>query len=229
MTTSQTLSDLISDAILSYIEDAHLEVGDALPSEFELAQQLKVGRSTIREAIKYLESLNVVEVRQGAGTFIRHKTIQTTDPLGLGLMANHYKLALDLLDVRFLLEPTVIALAVEHATTQELASVTQLINQLPAKLEADTELFLDSYKDMLVSFIQLCGNEAYNNLLFIFQESIQLNHRYLTLEDYQELLRAHSQLALAVERQEAIEAANSVKLALTTIRRVLRKQAPTPS
>lgn len=226
MTQSKTLSDIISEAILSYIAQANLEIGDALPNEFELAQQLKVGRSTIREAIKYLESLNVVEVRQGAGTFIRHKTIQFNDPLGLGLLADQHKLATDLLEVRFLLEPTIIALAVEQATDQELVQVTHLLTQLPEKLADGADEFLESYKDILVLFIQLCGNDAYTNLLFIFQESIQLNHRYLTTEDYQHLLRAYAQLALSIERQEAIEAANNVKVALTTIRRVLRKNSP---
>lgn len=227
MTNNQTLSELVSEAILSYIEESNLAVGDALPNEFELAQQLKVGRSTIREAIKYLASLSVLEVRQGAGTFIRHKTIQVFDPLGLGLMTDHHQLAIDLLEVRFLLEPTIVALAVEQSSPQELALIHQLLNQLPLKLAEDSDNFLNSYKDILVQFIQLCGNDAYHNLLFIFQESIQLNHRYLTITDYQQLLRAYSQLAWAIEKKEAIEAANSIKLALTTIRRALRKQIPT--
>lgn len=226
MTTNKTLSDIISDAILSYIAQADLEIGDALPNEFELAQQLNVGRSTIREAIKYLESLNVVEVRQGAGTFVRHKTVQLNDPLGLGLLADQHKLATDLLEVRFLLEPTIVALAVEQSTDQELAVVNRLLTQLPEKLADGLEVFSGGYSEILVLFIQLSGNQAYTNLLFIFQESIQLNHRYLTLEDCQQLLRAYGQLALAIERKEAIEAANSIKIALTTIRRVLRKNTP---
>ena len=59
-----------------YIEDNRLEAGDPLPPEVDLAQQLGVGRNSVREAIKALESLGVLETRRGVGVFVKAFSFQ---------------------------------------------------------------------------------------------------------------------------------------------------------
>lgn len=68
------------DEIVQLILDQDMQVGDKLPNEFDLAKQLGVGRSTLREAIRHLAARNVLEVRQGAGTFISGKRGVPEDP-----------------------------------------------------------------------------------------------------------------------------------------------------
>ena len=63
---SAEILHMITDNILA----GNLKPGDKLPTEFELAESLGVGRNSVREAIKMLHSLGVVEVKMGAGTFI---------------------------------------------------------------------------------------------------------------------------------------------------------------
>ena len=64
------LSHETGDAIRAYIVDKQLKPGDPLPSEAELATQLDVGKTSVREALRRLEAHGVVEVRRGKGLFV---------------------------------------------------------------------------------------------------------------------------------------------------------------
>ena len=64
------LAEQVADHIVNYIVENEMEAGAKLPNEFELAERIGVGRSTVREAIKILVSRNIVEIRRGAGTFV---------------------------------------------------------------------------------------------------------------------------------------------------------------
>ena len=75
--------DLAVDQIIQVILDRDMKAGDKLPNEYDLARELGVGRSTVREAIKRLVARNILTARQGAGTFVSEKT-DVYDGRGLG-------------------------------------------------------------------------------------------------------------------------------------------------
>lgn len=70
---NKTLVEITTQKILSYIQEHKLQIGDRLPNEFTLAEQLKVSRNTIREATEMLKSRNIIEVKQGSRIFINAK------------------------------------------------------------------------------------------------------------------------------------------------------------
>ena len=70
----KTLPERAADQVISMIVDGTFKPGDKLPGEYDLAQRLNVGRSTVREAIKSLVSQNILEVRRGNGTFVKEHT-----------------------------------------------------------------------------------------------------------------------------------------------------------
>ena len=115
------LGSQIEDRILEYIKEKPLEVGDRLPNEFELAEMFEVGRSTIREAVKGLVTKGVLQVRRGAGTYVNSLTPAEDDPLRLNAkLHDRFKLALDLFDVRLILEPEIAAKAAVYATDEDI-------------------------------------------------------------------------------------------------------------
>ena len=118
------LGSQIEDRILEYIKEKPLEVGDRLPNEFELAEMFEVGRSTIREAVKGLVTKGVLQVRRGAGTYVSSLTPAEDDPLRLNAkLHDRFKLALDLFDVRLILEPEIAAKAAVYATDEDIATL----------------------------------------------------------------------------------------------------------
>ena len=74
---NRSLAQVAAEKIIQYIKDEQMEPGDRLPTEYELAKFLEVGRGTVREANRSLVSRNILEVRQGAGTFVSHKFLRT--------------------------------------------------------------------------------------------------------------------------------------------------------
>jgi GntR family transcriptional regulator, transcriptional repressor for pyruvate dehydrogenase complex len=130
----------VMDRITAYIESEHLEDGARLPSERQLRDQLNVGRSTVREALKALEALGVVQIRQGAGVFVSTShapdaaeapravlaQVAATDWSQLGLIV----------EARLAIEPYAAALAARRRTDEQLLGLEEELARFDAA--ADT-------------------------------------------------------------------------------------------
>lgn len=66
----KSLADMVAELLKQQIEEGVYKTGDKLPTEPELMKTFKVGRSSIREAVKLLVNMGIVQVRQGSGTFV---------------------------------------------------------------------------------------------------------------------------------------------------------------
>jgi len=119
----RTLSEEVERELKNYILRNGLKPKDQLPPETELSRQLGISRNAVREGVKRLESLGVLEARPGAGLFVRPFSFEPIlDNLAYGLFVNS-KQFVDLLDVRAYLET---ALAEAITTTIPAAQVEKL-------------------------------------------------------------------------------------------------------
>ena len=91
------LAQAAAEDIIEMIRTNHMKPGDRLENEYELAKKLNVGRSTVREAVKSLETRNILTIKRGAGTFISQNEGVAVDPLGISLMGKDEEMALELL------------------------------------------------------------------------------------------------------------------------------------
>lgn len=82
MYQKKLLSEKIEENIVDLIVKGFFKPGDKLPNELQLSEELNISRATLREAIKTLESRNVLEVRRGIGTFIAQVPGLSKNPLG---------------------------------------------------------------------------------------------------------------------------------------------------
>jgi DNA-binding FadR family transcriptional regulator len=129
------LSHETGDAIRAYIVDKQLKPGDALPSEAELATQLDVGKTSVREALRRLEAHGVVEVRRGKGLFVGTFSFgPLIEQLPYGLQADNVPLR-QLLQTRRALEEGLISEVAKVITEEDL----QLLDDLVAKMRADAD------------------------------------------------------------------------------------------
>ena len=124
------LSNQVEDELLRYIQERPIMVGEKIPNEFELAQIFGTGRSTIREAVKSLSSKGVLEVRQGSGTFVISPSTVEDDPLRLARYDDKLQLALELFDVRLMIEPEIAAHAAINATDEDIREITRLCDKV---------------------------------------------------------------------------------------------------
>ena len=124
------LSNQVEEELLRYIQERPIMVGDKIPNEFGLAEKFGTGRSTIREAVKSLVSKGVREVRQGSGTFVISPSTVEEDPLRLARYNDKLQLALELFDVRLMIEPEIAAHAAINVTDEDIREITQLCNEV---------------------------------------------------------------------------------------------------
>ena len=124
----QTLGEITAQKLVRMIQEKGYVPGDKLPTEMELSEVLRVGRNTVREALRILMSRNIVTIRQGSGTFVSEKNGIPDDPLGFTMMEDTGKLTRDLLQVRVILEPPIAALAAQNATEEDLARLEQILD-----------------------------------------------------------------------------------------------------
>jgi GntR family transcriptional repressor for pyruvate dehydrogenase complex len=111
-----------------------LKPGDKLPSERELAELLQVSRSSIRDAIRSLELVGLVEPRQGAGTIVREVSAETwVNPIANAL-ERRKELVTELLDFRKMLEPPLAARAATHASLEEVSEMEDILKRQEEKL-----------------------------------------------------------------------------------------------
>lgn len=116
--------EAVVDRLVVFISSNRYSAGDKLPSERELMDALRVGRSSVREAVRKLEALNALEIRHGAGTFIRRK-IQPGEimvPLAIREERDGLLLALDL---RRALESGAAALAAQRGSDEDIARIEE--------------------------------------------------------------------------------------------------------
>ena len=131
----KSLPQKISEDIITFILEEKLQPGDKLPNETVLSEHLNAGRSSIREAMKLLASRNIVTIRQGSGTYIASSPGVVQDPLGFTFIGDKQKLIHDLLEVRFLLEPSIAAMAAAHADENDIKKITALCDETEALLK----------------------------------------------------------------------------------------------
>ena len=126
------------DNIREMIADGRLAPGDRLPPEHALAQSLGVSRGSLREAVRALSQLNVLDVRRGDGTYVR--SLEPSDLLSGLVLAIELVQPHDLdevLEVRRLLLPPAAALAAQRVTTEQLDALRTVLAQLEVATDSD--------------------------------------------------------------------------------------------
>jgi DNA-binding FadR family transcriptional regulator len=156
--------------VKNYILDNNLRAGDSLPPETELSRQLGVSRNSVREAVKALESLGVLETRHGSGLFVRGFSFEPLlENLPYALLFDLQQLA-DLQEVRRLLEVGVIEEAVQTISNGQLAQLQGVIDEMHARAQRGQNVFEEDKEFHRVLFQHL-NNQVLSKLLDIFWET----------------------------------------------------------
>lgn len=112
--------------IRKFIEKNQLEPGDRLPSERELSEKLKRGRSSVREALRAMELLGLIETKHGEGTFLRtYQPYRTVELLASFVLQDH-NTGNELLSVKQLLEKEAAKLAFSNLHGRDISALNEI-------------------------------------------------------------------------------------------------------
>jgi GntR family transcriptional repressor for pyruvate dehydrogenase complex len=181
-----------------------LKPGDKLPSERELAEMLQVSRSSIRDAIRGLELMGLVEPRQGAGTIVRELSAESVvNPFANSLKHQRDQIS-ELLDFRKMLEPPLAARAATHATDDEIAEMEEILQRQENKM-ALGEAAVAEDTEFHYSIALASGNTVVLKVLDVVMDLLrETRERSLQVEGRaQRSLAGHRRILAAIKRRDA--------------------------
>ena len=136
------LSDNVAQQIVKMIEEENrFSVGDKLPNELDLARELGISRSTLREAIKILTTNGILEIQRGKGTFVTSNTIISSNDF-----SDIYTGLDDLFEMRLMFEPECAYLAAQRATDEEIDIICYYGEEIEKKIRSGEDRTFEEQK-----------------------------------------------------------------------------------
>ncbi len=158
----------VSSAIEHKILSRALRDGDVLPAETDLAQQFRVHRSTVREALRQLESAGLVARPPGAKRMIVSRPEASKIASGMRhALVLHDVSFVDVWEAMMVIEPEVAALAAVRRTQTDLATLTQISEVFRASPEGDPDAV-----NIVASFFEALGAASRNQVLVLAKQSL---------------------------------------------------------
>ncbi|MFD1038108.1 FadR/GntR family transcriptional regulator [Virgibacillus byunsanensis] len=171
MSPKQKVYQGVLTEIRKFIEDNDLKPGDKLPSERELAEKLEAGRSSVREALRAMELLGLIETRRGEGTYLStYRPYQTVELLSSFILQEKNTIS-DLALAKQVLEKEAAKLAFDHIKRIDIEELRALLH--------DSNLMLHE------------KHEAFFNYLFNKTENFLLTKIWNLMEDFSRTVNKH--------------------------------------
>lgn len=219
--TIPNLPQKLSNEIVRYIIDENLQPGDRLPNEAVLSQKMSVGRSSVREAMKLLVSRNIVEIRQGSGTYVSANRGVMNDPLGLIFLEKDPKLVHDLMELRFLTEPFIAVRAARNAQSADIIKIRCVCKEV-------NELILSRSQDYVkadVRFHEAIAKASKNllapRLVPIIARTLAADVQKIPQPTLEKVVSCHKAIAEAISSHNEEAACDLMQLHLVYNRRIL--------
>jgi GntR family transcriptional regulator, transcriptional repressor for pyruvate dehydrogenase complex len=181
-----------------------LRPGDKLPSERELAETLAVSRSSIRDAIRSLELMGMVEPRQGAGTIVREINPNSIASPLVNALKRKEEMMGELLDFRRIIEPPLAARAATHASAEEIAEMEDILERQKMKLRKG-ESAIPEDSEFHYAVAMASGNSVVLKVLDIVMDLLRdTRERSLQVEGRpQKSLAGHRRILNAIKHHDA--------------------------
>jgi GntR family transcriptional regulator, transcriptional repressor for pyruvate dehydrogenase complex len=171
-----SLSDGIVDQITGLIARGALKPGDRIPSEKMLCNQFGVGRTSVREALRSLSVMGILESRAGDGTFVAKSSDRCLErAFQWGLLLNP-KVVEDLVETRLTLESHAASLAAARATPQNLRTIEEAIRGMEESI-SDPESYLEFDMAFHLEIARATQNGILENLLSTIRAYLQATIR----------------------------------------------------
>jgi DNA-binding FadR family transcriptional regulator len=197
-TRQPNLNMLAQEHVKRYITSRRLQPGAPLPPEAQLATDLGISRGPMREAIRSLESLGIVEVRHGTGVFVREFNFDSMmDILSYGLVFDQNRMA-EICQVRKWLEAGAIGEVVDRITDKEIAQIEAVFETWERKIAAQ-ESTADQDREFHRLLFSVLENQSLIALVDIFwvafraarASSLQIDLQpTTTIQDHRDILAA---------------------------------------
>lgn len=212
MKGNKMLSQSVADNILSMITiEKKFSIGDKLPNELDLAEELNVSRTTLREAIRILVALDILEIQRGKGTYVKENAFKKQQDLEK--LSNIKVNAKDLYEMRLIFEPEAAYYAALRATDSELKRILEFGKKVEKEIRNHQDRTEDEHS-FHKAIAQATHNEFMNKLMPILYQAISKGV-YLSLQSdkaIEDTINDHRVIMEFLSQRNAEGAKNAMKI-----------------
>lgn len=215
------ISDSIINQINQMILDGVLQPGDKLPSERELVEKLGVSRASVREAMSSLESMGIIDIRSGEGTFLNDESTILLDHYKTKSLLKRYEVE-ELVEARIILETQILQLAIDRIEPESLAEIEKnYANMLAVKDQMDKFIIADFKFHM--SIAQASKNSYLHEMLNTTRELLFEVNKLVVLKPGQikRVLDSHYNIIESIKRKDKNTAIAEMKSHISSIKETL--------
>lgn len=192
-----TVTENIIEQIKEQLLSGKLKAGDQLPPERVLAETLSVGRSSVREAIRALQYMGILEVRCGEGTFLSENISLLSDHFKVSYLLKRFSV-MELIEARKTIEGEMVFLATVRSSLEDREMLEQLLQKMET-VSDNVEEFLKTDFEFHRKIAEMSQNSVLTEMLNAMRE--------LTLEENLDVVKKPGQIRNALSYHKRILAA----------------------
>lgn len=215
----------IVEQIRNLIDKGKMKRGDQLPTERELSEIFKVSRATVREAILLLDTMKLVDRRQGNGTYLIASSEEAlVQPLAASLFHERDNL-LDIFSLRKIIEPEVAQLASENATPEEIGELEEIFKEQEEEVKkGENPVLRDTQFHHHLA--KMTKNRVLERLILaLFHLLDKTRKKYLQTEERkQKSLKGHQHILSAIKSGNGPAAHQAMRSHLEDVESILLKK-----
>lgn len=197
-----TLTKRLQERVKDYILENHLQPGEKLPTEATLAQSFGVSRAAVREALRSLESLGIIEARQGAGRVVCDFDFETILSNLSYSLAFHNNSMLHMTEIRKALDLHFVDAIVRNLSEKDLDDLSEITRRMRGKQATEDKVDNEDY-----AFHRLLSERSGNPIATqLFHVTWHAKERAYSLYDWQQFDNSyamHNAILLALRRRDA--------------------------
>lgn len=223
------LNQAIQQQIKEHIINNKLRPGDRLPGEIEMTKRLGVSRTAVREAMKGIEALGIIEKRNGSGTYLKKADMANLlDSFAFGLYLDQ-GIQAELFEIRKRLELSFLPDAMNRLDAASFRRLHAIVARMHVKYQAGKSFALEDI-ELHEAIFESVGNETLLKLLRIFFQLYGVpNYPYQRIEGEASLARSYQRHKALVDALELRDLESARAILLDDFRHFLPASRPTPT
>ena len=221
---TNTVPSVLSREIRRLILDRRLKTGESLPSQRELARQLAVGVPAVREALKNLEGIGLLDIRHGKRTVVKEVDMEAfLDSVSPAIQLTEAQVV-HLLEVKEIIETRCAFLAAQRATPENIALMKRYLD-LMKQTRGDNTRVAEAASLFHLTIVQAAHNPVMNRLMKVIENMLaRAIQKAAGLHEWRpRALKMHEQIYRAIQNRQGRAASLAVeKLIEETLNRLMK-------
>lgn len=220
-----SISESVLKTIVELIKNGDLKPGDKLPTIQLFSEKLQVGASSVREALKQLQVMGIITIKQGEGTFVNKKVGVDSLSSYIGFLLDLKKPdILHLIEARKIIERGTVALAAERASEDEIKKLENIIQRMK-EIVNDPKEFATENVNFHLTIAKASRNPIlpviFNSVYDLFMKEQQVVAKMLNLKS--KSIESHTNVWNAIKNHDVDKAMEEMEKHLNHIQKAILK------